>query len=55
MIPLILDGRLLDGTILNITHTFETGVVVFFDILATLGIAFAIGCFIFNFGFRNRK
>ena len=52
---MISDGVSLDGTILNITHTFETELVVVFDILATLGIAFAIGCLIFNFGFRNRK
>ena len=52
MIP---DGVSLDGTILNITHTFETELVVVFDVLATLGIVFAIGCLIFNCGFRNRK
>ena len=50
-----IDGVSLDGTILHNTHTFEIELVVIFDVLATLGIAFALVCFIFNFGFRNRK
>ena len=49
------DGIPLDGTILNVTNTFEIELVVVFDILATFGIAFVVGCFIFNFVFRNRK
>ena len=51
----IADGIPLDGTILNITHTYEIGLVIVFDILASLGIFFDIGCLIFNIIFRNRK
>ena len=49
------DGVTLDGTIMNITHTFELGLVIAFDILATLGLIFAIGCLIFNIVFRKKK
>ena len=49
------DGITLDGTIMNITHTFELGLVIAFDILATLGLIFAIGCLIFNIVFRKKK
>ena len=51
----IVDGTPLDGTILNITHTYDIGLVIVFDILASLGIFFDIGCLIFNVVFRNRK
>ena len=40
---------------MNITHTFELGLVVAFDILATMGLVFTIGCLIFNIVFRKRK
>ena len=44
-----IDGIPLDGTIiLNITHTFELGLVVAFDILATFGLIFTIGCLILS-------
>lgn len=49
------DGISLDGTIMNITHTFELGLVITFDILATLGLVFTIGCLIFNIAFRKKK
>ena len=45
----------MDGTILNITHSFELGLVIVFDILATMGLIFTIGCLMFNIIFRNRK
>ena len=55
MYPSFTDGITLDGTILNITHTFELGLVIVFDILATMGLIFTIGCLMFNIIFRNRK
>ena len=45
----------MDGTILNITHTFELGLVIVFDVLATMGLIFTTGCLLFNIIFRNRK
>ena len=49
------DGITLDGTILNITHSFELGLVIVFDILATMGLIFTIVCLMFNIIFRKRK
>ena len=40
---------------MNITHTFELGLVIAFDILATLGLVFTTGCLIFNIVFRKKK
>ena len=55
MYPTFTDGITLDGTILNITHTFELGLVIVFDILATMGLIFTMGCLMFNIIFRKRK
>ena len=51
----ILDGVPLDGDAVIIVNTFKIGLVVAFDTLAVLGIAFAMGCLLFNFSFRGRK
>lgn len=44
-----------DGTPINVIHTFNIGLVATFYTLASLGIVFAIACFIFNIIFRSRK
>ena len=49
------DGITLDGTILNITHSFELGLIIVFDILATMGLIFTTVCLMFNIIFRKRK
>ena len=51
----VVAGVPLDGTPLTIIRTFHVGLVIVFDTLALLGIAFAVGCLFFNFTFRNRK
>ena len=51
----MLDGIPLDGSPEVSIHTFEIGLVIVFDVLATVGIVFAIGCLLFNFIFRERK
>ena len=51
----IVDGIPLDGSPVMVLHTFQIGLVVVFYILTTVGIAFAVGCLLFNFIFRERK
>ena len=51
----ISDGVPSDGTPIETIHTFNTGLIVACDILAGLGIVFAISCLIFNIVFRNER
>ena len=51
----IIDGAPPDGKPEQITNTFNKGLVVTFDLLATFGIIFVILCLVFNFTFRNKK
>lgn len=44
-----------DGSPTEITRTFHIGLIVVFDVLATLGIIFAIICFLFNLIYREKK
>ena len=55
MLLIIADGVPPDGTPVKIIHTFNSGLVVLFDILATLGITFALSCLLFNFIFKERR
>ena len=52
---LCIGGVPLDGSPKTVIRTFNIGLVVVFDTLATLGIAFAVLCLLFNFIFRKRK
>ena len=49
------DGVPLDGSPLTLINTFNIALVAVFDTLAILGMAFAIGCLLFNFIFRRTK
>ena len=49
------DGIPPDGAALQVINTFQIALVVIFYLLATIGIIFAVGCFLFNFIFRKRK
>lgn len=51
----ILDGIPPDGTPISVTNAIHTAVIVIFDIIAALGIIFAICCLVFNIAFRNKK
>jgi len=44
-----------DGTPVQIIHTYKTGLVVFYYILAAIGVVLAIVCGVFNFVYRKRK
>ena len=44
-----------DGTPLTGEVTYHLALVVTYDILAAVGIAFTTVCLVFNFAFRNRK
>ena len=44
-----------DGRPVNITNTYNLGLVITLDILATAGIVFAVVCLLFNIIFRNRR
>ena len=50
-----IDGVPLDGTPAVVIHTHQIGLAIVFYILTTIGIAFAIGCLLFNFIYRERK
>ena len=49
------DGVPLDGSPTIVVRTFQIELVVVFYILTTVGIAFAVGCLLFNFIYRERK
>ena len=51
----IIDGIPPDGTPDKIIHTFNIGLVVTFDTLATLGIVFSCCCLLFNFIFKEKR
>ena len=50
-----LDGVPSDGTPTNQTRTISFALFVTYSIFTSLGIFFALFCFIFNVMFRNRK
>ena len=52
---LYLDGIPPDGTPISVTNAIHTAVIVIFDLIAALGIIFAICCLVFNLVFRNKK
>ena len=49
------DGIPLDGTPLRELRSIMLPLIVVVDTLATLGIAFAVCCLIFNIVFREQK
>ena len=49
------DGIPPDGTPIDIVNTFRVELIAMFDILAAVGILFAIACLLFNITFRKRK
>jgi len=49
------DGTPPDGSPEMIIHTFNIGLVALYYTIATLGIALAISCLVFNFTFRKKK
>jgi hypothetical protein len=51
----VVDGIPPDGAPLQVINTFHIALVVIFYLLATTGIIFAVGCFLFNLIFRKRK
>lgn len=52
---LYLDGIPPDGTPISVTNTIHDAVIVIYDMIAALGIIFAICCLVFNIVFRNKK
>lgn len=52
---LLLAGIPPDGSPVRRIRTFKIWLIALFDILAILGIIFAVACFLFNLIFRNRR
>ena len=55
IVVLYTDGIPYDGVPINQIVSIHVAVSVIFFVLATVGIAFAVFCIIFNFIFRNKK
>ena len=44
-----------DGTPIKVTNTIQIFLVIIFDVLAVVGIIFALICLVFNIVFKNKK
>jgi hypothetical protein len=49
------DGIPSDGTPLEVISHFHLALIIFYDILAFLGLVYTTVCLVFNFVFRKRK
>ncbi len=53
--PIAIEGIPPDGTPIEIINTIHVALIIIMDIMAIVGVTFAIVCLVFNIVFRNKR